>query len=238
MQKKLYNKSELLDRILLHGLRQGDKMDSLHFNEKQVKIKICGITEEKETEYLKKNNVDFAGIVVFYKKSRRCIDMEKAKGIISALGNIKSVAVTVAPTLEEIREIEAAGFDYIQIHKDLNREIIEKCSLPILKAFNISDLNSYSYYQGFDKIAGYVFDASVPGSGQTFDWNLLSSVSRDNKLFILAGGLTPENVRAAIEAVHPDVVDVSTGVEYEKKQGKDPKKVDIFCQNVFNIPIK
>ena len=208
-------------------------MDKLNSSEKRVKIKICGITEEEETEYLKRNHVDFAGFVVFYKKSRRCIDLEKAGKLINALGSIKSVAVTVAPTQDEIRMIEKTGFDYIQIHGDINREIIEKCSIPVLKAFNVSDINSYSSYQGIDKIAGYVFDASVPGSGQTFDWNLLNSVPRDDKLFILAGGLTPENVREAIEAVHPDTVDVSTGVEYEEKQGKDPEKVDRFCQNVL-----
>lgn len=213
-------------------------MESLDFDKKRVMIKICGITKEEEAEYLKKNHVDFAGIVVFYEKSRRCVDIEKARKLISALGNIKSVAVTVAPTLDEIRKIESAGFDYVQVHKELDEEIINECSIPIFKAFNINDLDGYSRYQVFDRIAGYVFDACVPGSGQTFDWNLLTSIPRDGKLFFLAGGLNPENVRAAIETVHPDVVDVSTGVEYEKKGGKDPKRVDRFCQNVLNIPIK
>lgn len=207
-------------------------------DKRRVKIKICGLTEEKETEYLKKNHVEFAGIVVFYEKSKRCVSIEKAKKIISALGDIKSVAVTVSPDLENIREIEKAGFDYIQVHKKLDKELVKMCTIPILRAFNITDMESFHCYQGMEEIAGYVFDASAPGSGQTFDWKLLNSIPRDDKLFFLAGGLTPENVGDAIASVKPDAVDVSTGVEYSEKQGKDPKKVDRFCQNVLNIPIK
>ena len=71
---------------------------------------------------------------------------------------------------------------------------------------------------------------------QTFDWNSLTDIDRDGRLFVLAGGLTPDNVRQAIEQVHPDVVDVSSGIEYDvvggvQKSGKDPEKMRRMKRN-------
>ena len=65
-----------------------------------------------------------------------------------------------------------------------------------------------------------------------FDWNLLKSIPRDGKLFLLAGGLTPDNVAEAVAAVRPDGVDVSSGVEYSGRAGKSPEKIDLFVKRV------
>lgn len=200
--------------------------------ENTVKIKICGLTDEKETEYLIKNMVDYAGMVLFFEKSRRCISIEKAEKIINLLkGKVKTVAVVVSPTIEQSEKIKAAGFDYIQIHGIPEAGLMENCGLPIIKAFNVTDLDSVSEYQENSKVVGFVFDAPAPGSGKTYDWTLLKNIKKGNKLFFLAGGLTPENVAKAINEVHPDAVDVSTGVEYEHAGGKDPEKIEIFCKN-------
>ena len=95
----------------------------------------------------------------------------------------------------------------------------------------------YPHYQSLSNVAGYVFDAGEPGSGKTFDWNSLTDIDRDGRLFVLAGGLTPDNVRRAIEQVHPDVVDVSSGIEYDvvggfQKSGKDPEKMRLMKRNI------
>ena len=83
------------------------------------------------------------------------------------------------------------------------------------------------------KIAGYLFDAQIPGSGQCFDWTQVQNISREEgKLFFLAGGLSSENVEEAIRHVHPDGVDVSSGVEREDGKGKDPDKIRAFVQRV------
>lgn len=200
-----------------------------------MKIKICGLTDIGEAEFLKKNNVDLAGMVMFFEKSKRNITVEKAREIIAALnGSISSVAVTVSPLPEQVREIEAAGFDYIQIHGNVSDELIEGCRLPVLKAFNVDDLNRYEHYLTIDNIRGFVFDAGQPGSGTTFDWDMLNSLRRDpTRLYILAGGLNADNVSMAIEKVNPDGVDVSSGVEYDKDTvGKDPQKIDAFVSAV------
>ncbi len=69
------------------------------------------------------------------------------------------------------------------------------------------------------------------GSGKTFDWESLKKADCGNKKLFLAGGLTPD-VKAAIEAVRSDVVDISSGVEYDDvSKGKDESKVKAFIQN-------
>ena len=198
-----------------------------------TKIKICGITTLEETDYLNKNMVDFAGIVMFFPKSKRNTTPEQAPRLIAALHpSIKKVAVVVNPSLTEVEAIQNLGFDYIQIHGALSEELLSHISLPILKAFNVSDMAEYERYHRCPQIAGYVFDAQDPGSGKTFDWKLVSNIPRDEKMLLLAGGLHPENVTDAIASVEPDGVDVSSGVEYIDRPGKDPIKVDLFVQRV------
>lgn len=201
-----------------------------------TKVKICGLTSPAEARYLNENHVDFAGMVLFFPKSKRNISIEQAIEIMATLdASIKRVAVVVSPSIEQIRQIEAAGFDYVQIHGEIpetETEAEAAIAIPILKAFNVSDMGSYEKYHNDSRIAGYVFDAIEPGSGKTFDWKLVDNIPRDEKLLLLAGGLNPDNVRMAIEAVHPDGVDVSSGVENDDKAGKNPEKIHDFVAAV------
>ena len=203
-----------------------------------MKIKICGLTNPKEANYLNNNHVDFAGMVLFYPKSKRNISLKQARTIQQALNpEIKTVAVVVSPTIEQIQQIEAAGFHYLQIHGKLPEELFSQTNIPILKAFNIQDMDQYERYHNCASIAGYVFDAQEPGSGKTFDWSLVKQIPRDEKLFLLAGGLTPDNVQTAITYLNPDGVDVSSGVEYSDQPGKDPAKIHTFVSNVRSSSI-
>ena len=212
--------------------RDNDKNINLDTNS-NTKIKICGLTSPAEAQYLNENHVDFAGMVLFFPKSKRNISIEQAKEIMAALdASIKRVAVVVSPSIEQVRQIEAAGFDYVQIHGEIpetETEAEAAIAIPILKAFNVSDMGSYEKYHNDSRIAGYVFDAIEPGSGKTFDWKLVDNIPRDEKLLLLAGGLNPDNVRMAIEAVHPDGVDVSSGVENDNGAGKNPERIRAFA---------
>ena len=68
-------------------------------------VKICGITDVEETEYLNENNVDMAGMVLYFPKSKRNITLEKAKEIMASLNeNIKKVAVVVSPSIEQVEK--------------------------------------------------------------------------------------------------------------------------------------
>lgn len=199
-----------------------------------MKIKICGLTDPKEAEYVNQTGVDLIGMVLFFPKSKRNITLEQASAIMEYLdAQIQKVAVVVSPSLEQVMHIEKIGFDYIQIHGEIPEEFEKNCHLPVLKAFNIHDMGQLEQYAKVPSVAGYVFDATEPGSGQVFDWNLVKNIPRDDKLFFLAGGLNPENVAEAIRAIHPDGVDVSSGVEYERERiGKDPKKIQAFVKAV------
>lgn len=198
-----------------------------------MKIKICGLTDPAEAAYCNAQQVDLAGMVLFFPKSKRNISIEQAKGIMEALRpEIQKVAVVVAPDLHQVRAIEAAGFDYIQIHGALPQTLLREIRIPILKAFNVTDLDQYVQYEAQEKIAGYVMDASEPGSGKTFDWNLVRQMPRSGKWLFLAGGLHAGNVEEAIFAVQPDGVDVSSGVEKSNGCGKDPEKIRAFVEQV------
>lgn len=198
-------------------------------------IKVCGLTEVREAEYLNRLKIDFAGFVLFFQKSKRNISIEKAEEIMKHLDkNIKKTAVVVSPAKEQIIDICNSGFDYIQIHGKIEEEVLKMAQIPVLKAFNVDDMDEFKMYSSNEKIAGYVFDAAEPGSGRTFDWDILSQIERDGKLFILAGGLNPDNVRKAVAAVNPDMVDVSSGVENDDGFGKDILKIEKFVKQIRN----
>lgn len=194
-----------------------------------MQIKICGLTDVREAEYLNRNRVDYAGIILFYEKSRRNMDIGAAKAILKALSpEIKRVAVMVSPAKEQVRQAADAGFDYVQIHGEIQPGAAD--ILPVLKAFNVADMEHFAEYRNRPEIIGYVFDAQEPGSGKSFDWDLLKSLPRDGKLFFLAGGLCPENVAEAVAHVRPDGVDVSSGVEYPDGGGKDGARIEAFVK--------
>lgn len=198
-------------------------------------IKVCGLTEVREAEYLNRLKIDFAGFVLFFPKSKRNISIEKAEEIMKHLDkNIKKTAVVVSPAKEQIIDICNSGFDYIQIHGKIEEEVLKMAQIPVLKAFNVDDMDEFKMYSSNEKIAGYVFDAAEPGSGRTFDWDILSQIERDSKLFVLAGGLNPDNVRKAVAAVNPDMVDVSSGVENDDGFGKDILKIEKFVKQIRN----
>lgn len=197
------------------------------------KIKICGITQEKEAGYLNEAGVDYAGFIQFVPKSKRNISTETAASIIKRLHpSIQSVAVTISPTAQQLRSIEAAGFSVIQIHGAISDELLDSISIPVIKAFNVTDLSDYERFHKNRNVIGYIFDAQLPGSGKTFDWSLLDTLPRDEKLMLLAGGITPENAVQALFATHADGLDVSSGVENENGMGKSYEKILQFVKNV------
>lgn len=200
-----------------------------------TKTKICGITTVNEAEYIREVSPDYMGMVLFFPKSKRNIELDKARELITVVkGNVKTVAVTVAPDVEQAMSICDAGFDYIQIHGALDNEVLSKVTIPIIRAFNGDNLSELELYSDNDKIVGFLFDAAMPGSGKVFDWNTMKQLKKRtaDKIIFLAGGLMPSNVIDAISIASPDVVDVSSGVENDNGVGKDFEKIKSFIENV------
>ena len=205
-----------------------------------TKIKICGMTCEADIKAVNTYLPDYIGFVLFFPKSNRNISIEQAEHLLEKVDKkIRTVAVVVSPTTEQIRQIEKAGFDYIQIHGTVTEDVYKQCKLPILRAFNVSDLDKLNEYE----VKGYVFDSKTPGSGKTFDWSLLDNIrqrqktdaskdvshKKNKKMIFLAGGIDETNVKRAISQVAPDVIDLSSAVEKTSEDGtfhgKDPEKI-------------
>lgn len=197
-----------------------------------TKVKICGLKNPTDIKCINTLSPDFAGFVMFFEKSHRNISVQTAQELLALLDkNIKSVAVTVSPTEEQLEQIHTLGFDYVQIHGKISEKLLSECKTPVIRAINVSGIESIGDIENLDNVKGILFDSAVPGSGQGFDWTLLKKLPKTDKMLFLAGGLTADNVATAICQVHPYAVDVSSGVELSDKSGKDFELVRTFIKN-------
>lgn len=212
--------------------------------EESVKVKICGLTRPEEAGYLNEAGADYGGFV-FYAPSKRNVTIPKAMAVKELLNpEICTVAITVSPDVKLACELETAGFDILQVHKELSLEVLEAVHLPVWYAVNLTDpaqlQEKVEFLSGLpeelsQKIKGILVDAGSFGSGKTFDWNQTTEDIRnqeifENRMFILAGGLSASNVREGVQLFHPDVVDVSSGVE--GNSGKDKNLVIEFTERL------
>ena len=190
-----------------------------------TKIKICGLKRELDIEYINEFLPEFAGFV-FYPKSKRYVDFEKAKSLKSKLDkNIKAVGVFVNEDIEKILFLcKNDIIDIIQLHGNEDEEYIkklkEKTEKPVIKAVRI-DENKKDYSSIFvDTSADYILLDSTAGSGKTFDWE---KVSLPKKPFFAAGGINIKNAEKAIKIFTPFALDISSGVETDGV--KDREKI-------------
>lgn len=197
-----------------------------------TKVKICGLKNPTDIKFINTLSPDFAGFVMFFEKSHRNISVQTAQELLALLDkNIKSVAVTVSPTEEQLEQIHTLGFDYVQIHGKISEKLLSECKTPVIRAINVSGIESVGDIENLDNVKGILFDSAAPGSGQGFDWTLLKKLPKTDKMLFLAGGLTADNVAKAVAQVRPFAVDVSSGVELADKSGKDFELVRAFIEN-------
>lgn len=219
-------------------------------------IKICGITQKEEIQWLNEENVSYAGFVL-YEKSSRYVPIYKVSELFEDLNdNIKKVAVTVNPDINMAKSVKKAGFDILQVHGNLTEDVLAMSEIPIWRAVNLTEKSDFETLveKHMDrkneltaKITAILMDAKEFGSGKTFGWDAFEKSEGQEQLkcfkqvlksekiqFVLAGGLAPDNVSRGIRIFTPDIVDVSSGVEKEpgKRAGKDPEKLREFVQKV------
>jgi phosphoribosylanthranilate isomerase len=211
-----------------------------------VKVKICGITQEDDLEMAVQAGADAIGFVVNVEDSPRNLPLEKARDLIEKLPNhIDSVAVTVFNQLQKIEEMyQKVRPRFIQLHGvPLGLNCREKLppDLRLVVAVNATSPNAIedalSHSVSVDALLVDTCSAGgFGGTGRTHDWNLSRKI-RDAIYpvpMILAGGLTPENVGHATNAVRPYEVDVSTGVE-SRPGIKDPAKTVEFVRRAKEV---
>ena len=192
-----------------------------------VRVKICGITDEAALEAAIAAGADFIGLV-FFPPSPRHLDMERAGRLAGlARGRVAIVALTVDADDALLRDIaERVRPDYLQAHgRETPARLAAIAAIvhrPLIKAFrvraaaDIATAQTYAPHIAFPLFDAWVEEAAsngLPGgTGHAFDWSLLADRAADRP-FMLAGGLNPDNVAAAIAATGAPMVDVSSGVE-------------------------
>ena len=201
-----------------------------------TKVKICGITREEDARFAADAGADFLGFV-FASGSPRYVTPGRAAAIAGSVRSAGTPARLVGVFRNEEPEIVRAvahyvGLDLVQLHGEEGEDDIRAAGLPVIKALRVG-----APVPRADRTAGadwLLFDTIDPmlagGTGRTFDWSLLAAVDRARPFF-LAGGLTPDNVAAAIAAVRPDAIDVSSGVE-SAPGVKDHERVRRLMENV------
>lgn len=200
-----------------------------------VRSKICGITRLEDARAAVAAGADAIGFV-FYPKSPRAVTIEQAQAIIASLPPfVTTVGLFVDMPREQLQQLLVqVPLDLLQFHGDETPEQCEGFGRPYIKALRVKSgadvARQIAQYASASGVLLDTFIAGVPGgTGETFDWSLVPQGLQ--MPIILAGGLTPDNVQAAIKQVKPYAVDVSGGVEASKGI-KDLSKVKAFIQAV------
>lgn len=205
-----------------------------------VKIKICGITRPADAGVAVEAGAHAVGFM-FFKDSRRHISFDAAREIIRDLPPfIAKVGVFVNAKADEVRRaIEQTGIDTLQFHGEEAPEACRGFGLKTIKAFRVQGKDMLALMPRYD-VDSWLLDSFVAGTrggtGMTFDWDLAVHARSLGTPIILAGGLTPKNVKDAIEHVQPYAVDVSSGVESSPGK-KDPTLIAAFIANALEAEI-
>lgn len=200
------------------------------------KIKICGITNSEDAMVAVSAGADAVGFV-FYRKSPRYIEPTLARQIIMNLPPLVTpVGVFVNEDRQVVRNLmDDCGLAFAQLHGNETATYCQELGRPILKALRVKDRSAFlalAEYRGRAGVRGFVLDAfsdqAYGGTGLVIDWAVAAEAAKAANI-LLAGGLTPDNVGKAIQAVQPYGVDVSSGVERTPGQ-KDHEKVRAFIR--------
>ena len=198
-----------------------------------MKIKICGFTQAQNARDASLLGIDAIGLV-FYDKSPRYVEIERALEIVQALPPfINRVGLFVNADSYFIDEVLCeVPLDTLQFHGDETPQECQQYGLPFMKALRVNEqTNIPKLAQDYHQANGLLLDAynstTYGGTGESFDWSL-AKVELDLPI-ILSGGLNPETVGKAIQQVSPYAVDVSSGVE-SSKGIKDIQKIQQFIQ--------
>lgn len=204
-----------------------------------VRVKICGLTNLADARLAGELGAHALGFI-FYPKSPRNIAPETAREIIAQLPPlVLSVGVFVNEELATVRELaNQVGLDWVQLHGEEPPDYCQAVGRQVIKVISVKDetsLGQMATYQG--RVRAFLLDTYKAGqrggTGQVFDWTLARQAKAWGPV-ILAGGLHPGNVAAAVQAADPDAVDVSSGVEAMPGR-KDPEKLRDFFMALKSI---
>ena len=204
-----------------------------------MKIKVCGLKDPENMQSLAELPVDMMGMI-FYEKSPRCVNEQDADKINALALTIPKVGVFVNATLDVILDkVERFGLQLVQLHGQESPEfcqILSETGIRIIKAFQIKttdDLRICRFYEDYCNY--FLFDTPTPqygGSGNKFDWELLSAYTGTTPFF-LSGGIEPEDAAIINQLNFPQLVAVDLNSRFETAPGiKDINKIRRFISSV------
>ncbi len=213
-------------------------------NNRQPKLKVCGLTRLEQIQELQNLEVDFLGFI-FYEKSPRFVLNHLSLDEIKNISHHSKVGVFVNETIENIIEIsEKAGLNFIQLHGDesvdfilnLNQKLNEK--IEIIKVIRIGNHLLEELQETINQqpitINHLLFDTdskAFGGTGQTFDWELLNQLQIE-KPYFLSGGISLENIHELKNINNqPFALDINSKFEIEAGV-KDLEKIEKFINLV------
>ena len=186
-----------------------------------TKVKLCGLSRIEEIEAANELKPEYIGFV-FAPKSRRYVAPEAAAELKKQLSTeIQAVGVFVNEAVEKIAGLLNDDIiDIAQLHGDEDEAYIRRLrqlsGKPIIKAFQVKSEKEIADARQCP--ADYILLDSGAGTGTVFDWNILKKIDRP---YFLAGGLSAGNVGKAVKELHPFAVDVSSGIETDRRKDKD-----------------
>jgi phosphoribosylanthranilate isomerase len=207
------------------------------FNETMILVKICGITNWPDAKAACDAGADMLGFNFYQKSLRRVSTVEAATMRAKLPSGVQAVGLFVNANPAEINSLHGfVRFTAAQLHGDETPSIVSEVSrtVPVIKAFRVAADFPLSSLDKYHDAFAFLLDGSrsgqFGGTGASADWNVARRAVAAHRI-ILAGGLTPENVGAAIRSVRPYAVDVASGVE-TKPGKKDHARIKEFIDEV------
>lgn len=208
----------------------------------KTKVKICGLTQADHIQCAADAGAGYIGFV-FFPKSPRNIEMDAAASLAveAPIGLAKVALVVNADDAFLDHLTSTVALDMLQLHgaetTERVAEVKARYGLPVMKAIGVADQSDLDAIDVYSQVADQLLidakppkDADLPGgNGLSFDWTLLAARKYWTKPWMLAGGLTPDNVAEAVMRTGATQVDVSSGVEVAAGQ-KDPKLIKQFIR--------
>lgn len=198
-----------------------------------MKVKICGLSRPADIEAVNQFQPDYAGFIINFPKSHRNCTPEQVQALHAQLSDsIPAVGVTVNQPLETVAALLEQGvIDIAQLHGQEDEayicELKQRTGKPVWKAFRIRSADDLDAARASS--ADMILLDNGYGTGETFDWTLVRDIGRP---FILAGGLCERNISDAAK-MHPDAMDISSGVETNRV--KDPEKIRTLIERIRSI---
>jgi len=202
-------------------------------------VKVCGMQHPENISQLSLLEVDWMGFI-FYEKSPRYAGNGN---IVAKNGSLKRVGVFVNATYQQLVETAAAyQLDYLQLHGDESPELCHTLrgkGFPVIKAFSVSAVADLEKTIDYENCADFfLFDtkcANYGGSGEQFDWSILSSYQGKTP-FLLSGGIHPGSVEAIKNFEHPQFAGIDLNSGFEVEPGlKDIRKLTVFLDKLLSF---